>query len=61
MTGGFAVTFTGTGRQGWGVVVTVPGYLRRRRLLHLDLEHVLVMIGALGVLATVAVALWGQV
>jgi uncharacterized YccA/Bax inhibitor family protein len=28
---------------------------------HVDLEHALVLIGALGVLATVLVALWGQV
>ena len=43
----------------WGRVVTVPGHMRRR-LPRLDLEHILVLIGAAGVLATVAVALWGK-
>ena len=33
----------------------------RRRLPRLDLEHVLIVIGAIGVLASVAVALWGPV
>jgi hypothetical protein len=41
--------------------VTVPDHIRRQRLPHLDLERVLILIGALGVLATVLVALWGQV
>jgi hypothetical protein len=41
--------------------VTVPDHIRRRRLLRLDVEHALILIGALGVLATVAMALWGQV
>ena len=40
--------------------MTVPGQVRRRVLPHIDLEHALILIGALGVLATVAVALWGQ-
>jgi len=46
--------------EGWGPVVTVPGHIRRRLVPRLDLEHVLVLIGAIGVLATVAVALWGK-
>ena len=33
----------------------------RRRLLRLDVEHLLIVIGAVGVLAAVAVALWGPV
>jgi len=33
----------------------------RRRMPHVDLEHVLIVIGAIGVLAAVAVALWGPV
>jgi hypothetical protein len=41
--------------------MTVPGHVRRQRMRHVDLEHALVLIGALGVLATVLVALWGQV
>ena len=41
--------------------MTVPGHLRRRWLPRLDVEHALILIGAFGVLATVAVALWGQV
>ena len=41
--------------------MTVPGQIRRRWLHQLDLEHALVLIGALGILATLAVLLWGQV
>jgi hypothetical protein len=41
--------------------VTAPGDIRRRMPPRLDVEHVLILVGALGVLATVAVALWGQV
>ena len=41
--------------------MTVTGHIRRQRLPRLDLEHVLVLIGALGVLATVLVAIWEQV
>lgn len=44
---------------GMGLSVTVHGQLRRRRLLRLDVERVLVAVGVLGVLATVAIALWG--
>jgi len=40
--------------------VTVPGHMKRRVLPHLDLERALIVIGAIGVLATVAVALWGK-
>jgi hypothetical protein len=40
--------------------VTVPGHNRRRLLLRLDLEHVLILIGVLGVLAAVAVVLWDK-
>lgn len=43
-----------------GRVVSVPGHIRRRVLPRVDLERVLILIGAIGVLATVAVALWGQ-
>jgi hypothetical protein len=46
-------------RGGWGFVVTALGHLRRRRQPRVDLEHVLIAIGALGVIAAVAVALWG--
>jgi hypothetical protein len=45
--------------EGWGRLVTVPGQVRRRVLPRLDFEHVLIVIGALGVLAAVAVAVWG--
>jgi len=41
--------------------VTVPGDIRRRLLPRLDLEHALILIGAFGVLAAIAVVLWGQV
>jgi hypothetical protein len=34
--------------------------MRRRGVPRLDLEHVLILIGALGILATVAIVLWGQ-
>ena len=47
--------------EGMGRVVTVPGDIRRRWLPRVDLEHALVLIGVIGVLATVAVLLWGQV
>jgi hypothetical protein len=40
--------------------VTVPGHMRRRLLPRLDVERVLILVGGLGVLATVAVALWGR-
>jgi len=61
MTGTPRITFTGGGsHRGVGRVVSVPGHIRRRVLPRLDLEHVLVLIGAIGVLATIAVALWGQ-
>jgi len=53
--------FTGrVGDQGGGGVVTMHGHTRRR-LPHLDLEHVLIIIGVVGVVAAVAVALWGPV
>jgi hypothetical protein len=52
-------TFTeGVGDQGGGGVVTMHGHTRRRPP-HVDLEHVLIVIGAIGVLVAVAVALWG--
>ena len=52
-------TFTErVGDQAGGGVVTMHGHMRRR-LPHVDLEHVLIVIGVLGVLAAVAVALWG--
>ena len=41
--------------------MTVPGHFRRHWLPRLDLEHALILIGAIGVLATLAVVLWGQV
>jgi hypothetical protein len=44
-----------------GRLVTVPGHLRRRWLARVDFEHALIVIGAVGVLATIAVLLWGQV
>jgi hypothetical protein len=54
--------FTGWGdSKGMGRLVTVPGHIRRRWLPRADLEHALILIGALGVLATVAILLWGQV
>jgi hypothetical protein len=48
-------------QQGMGQLVTVPGHIRRRWLARVDFERALVLIGAIGVLATVAVLLWGQV
>jgi hypothetical protein len=39
--------------------VTVHGHIRRRRLYRFDLDHVLIAVGGLGVLAAVVVALWG--
>ena len=55
-------TFTiGVDTEGMGRLVTVPGHIRRRWLPRVDLEHALIVIGAIGVLATVAVLLWGQV
>jgi hypothetical protein len=47
--------------EGMGRLVTVPGHMRRRWLPRVDIEHALIVIGAIGVLATVAVLLWGQV
>ena len=62
MTHGQRFTFTGQVHgEGWGVVVTVPGHVRRRWLARVDFERALVLIGAFGILAAVAVALWGQV
>jgi len=40
--------------------VTVPGQFRRRLLPHLDFERVLILIGIVGVLAAVVVALWSR-
>jgi hypothetical protein len=61
MTGTASSAFTEwVDSKGWGVVVTVPGHPRGRWLSRLDLERLLILIGAVGVLATVAVALWGQ-
>ena len=62
MTGTSVPTFTsGVGCEGMGRLVTVPGHVRRRWLPRLDLEHALIAIGAIGVLAAIAVVLWGQV
>jgi len=36
----------------------VQGNMPRRRLSRIHLEHVLIVVGALGVIATVLVALW---
>jgi hypothetical protein len=44
-----------------GRLVTVPGHIRRHLVPHLDFEHALILIGAFGVLAAVAVVLWTQV
>lgn len=54
-------TFTGVDTDGMGRLVTVPGHIRRHRLPRLDLERALILIGVIGVLAAVAVVLWGQV
>ena len=47
--------------EGMGQLVTVPGHIRQRWPHQLGLEHALILVGALGVLATIAVLLWGQV
>lgn len=42
--------------------MTVPGHIRRRWLPpRLDLERTLILIGVVGVVVTLAIALWGQV
>jgi len=57
-----AATFTiCVDSEGMGRLVTVPGHIRRRWMARVDFEHALIVIGAIGVLATVAVLLWGQV
>lgn len=40
--------------------MTVPGHIRRRYPRRLDVERVLILIGAIGIVLAVAVALWGK-
>ena len=62
MTAAGRITFTEhVGDQGGGAVVTMHGGHVRWKWARIDLDRALVVIGALGVLAAVAIALWGPV